>query len=142
MTEARVQPSLSHRVIASAGYGIALGVLLVVVGIVRAVVFLLTGGSLESLDGDELRGLAFYVGSFGVGGAIFGALRFHRWGKVGTYAGCMLVGTIVMFAIGAADEGGIGALDRLDWIALTTMGLFFGAAAAFGWNRAATRSDG
>jgi peptidoglycan/LPS O-acetylase OafA/YrhL len=127
--------SLSRRVVLGAALGITVGALFVGVGLVRAVMFLLGGGRLDALDGDDLRTIAYYVGGFGVGGALFGALKPVLRGKIGIYAGCMLVGVIVMLAIGLSDKGNLGAFDAFDWLALPGLGMLFGAAAAYGWTR-------
>lgn len=128
--------SFPRRVIVGAALGFAAGALLVGVGAIRVAAFILGGGRLEASDAGDLRWIAYYVGSFGLGGALFGALRPLLRGNGGVYAGCMLVGVIVVLAIALSDQGSLGALDATDWVVLPGMGMLFGAAAAFGWTRA------
>ena len=127
--------SLSRRVVVGAALGVAAGASFVAVGLVRVAVFLLGGGRLGALNADEWQGIAYYVGGFGVGGALFGALRPLLPGKRSVYAGCMLVGVIVMLAIALSDKGSLSALDRGDWVVLPALGMLFGAAGAYGWTR-------
>ena len=128
-------PSLARRTALGAALGSGAGVLLVSVGLVRAAALLLGGGRLEPVEARDLRGLAFYVGGFGTGGALFGALRPVLRGRAGVYTGCMLVGVVVMLAIALGDKGSLAALDAVDWVVLPGMGVLFGCAAAYGWTR-------
>jgi hypothetical protein len=51
----------------------------------------------------------------------------------------MLVGVIVMLAIALGDQGSLGALDAVDWVALPAMGMLLGGAAAYGYTRSDSR---
>ena len=131
------QSPLGRRIARGATLGAAAGTLLVCVGLIRVVIALLAGGRIGAPGARDLRLLAFYVGGFAVGGAVFGALRPLLRGTAGVYDGCMLVGVIVMLAIALGDKGSLRALDTFDWVVLPALGVLFGGAAAWGY----TRSD-
>lgn len=129
------QFSLGGRIARGAAWGAGAGALLIGIGLIRAFFVVLGGRRIEALAGKDLRVLAFYVGGFAIGGATFGALRPLLRGTVGIYVGCMLVGVIVMLAIALGDQGKLGALDAVDWVALPAMGMLFGGAVAYGYTR-------
>jgi hypothetical protein len=131
----RHSSSFARRVGLGALLGIGAGILLVGVGVARIAVFLLSGGRLAELEADDVRILVFYVGGFGAGGALIGALRPLLRGKGGVYVGCMLAGIVVMLAIAIGDKGRLSALDGVDWVAMPLMGMVFGSAAAYGFTR-------
>jgi hypothetical protein len=131
----RHSSSFARRVGLGALLGIGAGFLLVGVGVARAAVFLLGGGRLAELEADDVRKLVFYVGGFGAGGALIGALRPMIRGKSGVYVACMLAGMVVMLAIAIGDKGRLSALAGVDWVALPMMGIFFCSAAAYGFTR-------
>jgi hypothetical protein len=131
----RQNASLPRRIALGAAFGTTAGALFVAVGLLRAAASLLGGGRIEGPSAHDLGGIAFYIGGFGTGGALFGALRPLLPGKGGVYAGCMLVGVIVMLAIAVGDKGSLAALDAVDWVVMPAVGMLFGAGAAFGWTR-------
>jgi hypothetical protein len=131
----RHSSSIARRVGLGALLGLGAGILLVGVGIARIAVFLLGGGRLAAIDAGDVRALTFYVGGFGAGGALIGALRPLLHGKGGVYVGCMLAGIVVMLAIAVGDKGSLSALDGVDWVAMPLMGMVFGSAAAYGFTR-------
>ena len=129
------QPSLVVRTLQGAALGAGAGVILVALGLVRALFALLTGRHISAPAAADVRTIAFYIGGFALGGAVFGALRPLLRGKKGIYIGCMLVGIIVMLSIAVGDKGSLGALDSFDWIALPILGAILGSAGAYGFTR-------
>ena len=127
--------SFPRRVALGAALGVAAGTLLVGVGLLRAALFLLGGGRIAAPEAAELRMLAFYVGGFGAGGALIGALRPLLRGTAGAYVGCMLAGVVVMLAIVLGDKGSLEAADPFELMLFSALGATFGAAAAHGFTR-------
>jgi hypothetical protein len=135
-TPSEQQAPLAIRVLAGAGIGALAGLLLIGVGLLRALVHLLGGGRLQALSMSDLRTFVFYVGGFALGGAVFGALRPALRGTRGIYVGCMIAGAIVMLALAVSDVKPGEALGLMYWLVLIIAGAIFGAAVAFGWTRA------
>jgi len=121
-----------RRVIRGAMIGSGIGAAFLAVGVVRAVIFLLGGGSLRAVSADDLRFALFYVGGFGVAGAMFAAVRPYLRSKVGAYTAFAVAGMIVTTAIKASEKGGLGANDTIDWVVLLSLGALFGCAFARG----------
>ena len=115
--------------------GLVVGILFMAVGAVRAVMFLARGGKLSAISADDLRLGAYYVGGFGLAGAVVGGLLRRFPGSLGTYVIFALGGIVVMTAIMAGDKGGLAANDAFDWIVLLALGAGFGLAFGHGWNR-------
>jgi hypothetical protein len=106
------------------------GILLIGVGLLRAVVVLVGGGSLKPPSADDLRVLAFYAGGFAAAGGALGAAKPLLHTRFAIAVGCMVAGVIVVLAIAAGEKGGLASLDRGDWVVLPLLGVVFGAAAA------------
>jgi hypothetical protein len=81
-----------------------------------------------------MRLAAYYVGGFGLAGAVVGGLLPSLRGPVGTNALFACAGMIVMTAIMASD-GGLKAHDRVDWLSLLPLGAVFGLAFGYGWSK-------
>ena len=118
-----------------AGIGLVIGLLFMGVGFLRAVLLLLTGGKLAALSLDDLRFAVFYLGGFGLAGAVVGGLLPRFRGAVATYVCFAFGGMVVMAAIMAGDKGDLASNDRSDWLALMTLGAVFGLAAGHGWRK-------
>jgi hypothetical protein len=116
------------------GGGVIAGVALAV-GAARVVVALLFGQTMEAVSWSDARLLVVYVVSFVMAGLLVGVLRTFLPGKPGTFASMAAGGVFVMCTIVAADKG-VAAMTRVDWIAMTIMGVIFGCAGAYGWVRA------
>ena len=126
---------LGRQLARGAAIGLAVGVLLIAIGVLRAAVFLLTGGHLPTLSWEDARLAAFYVGGFGLAGAVVGAVVPRLRTAVGLYVAFSVAGMIVVTAIMASEKGGLRARDRVDWILLMPIGAIFGCAFAYGWSK-------
>ena len=118
-----------------AALGLALGVVLLGVGLLRAAIYLLTGGKLRPLAAADGRMMAVYVGAFAGAGALLGATRPLLRTKAGVYAGCMAAGVILVLALALADRRH-AAMHGGDWWFVGGLGGILGAAGAYGWFRA------
>jgi hypothetical protein len=118
-----------------AGLGLALGLVLLSVGLLRAAVYLLTGGKLQPLAAADSRMMAVYVGAFAAAGALLGATRPLLRTKAGVYTACMAAGVIVVLALARFDRRH-AAMHAGDWWFVGGLGAILGAAGAYGWFRA------
>jgi hypothetical protein len=108
------------------------GVVLICIGLVRALVVLLSGGRFKPLTSTDLRLLVFYVGGFALVGGLLGAARIHDRGRAIIVLGYVVGGVILMLAIVAGDDGSLSGMHGSDWLWLPALGALFGAAAAYG----------
>lgn len=129
--------TLGRQLVRGAGIGVVVGTLLIGVGVLRAAAFLLTGGHLSAPSSEDARLAAFYIGGFGLAGAVIGAVLPRLRSVVGLYVAFGAAGMIVMTAIMASEKGGLKAHDRIDWMLLMPLGAMFGCAFAYGWTRRA-----
>ena len=113
------------------GIGLIVGALLVSVGMARAAFFALRGGHLSDISSDDLRFVIYYVGGFGLAGAVLGVMLPRYPGAVATRVLFAVAGMIVTTAIAASDTGGLRAHDHIEWLFLLPLGAIFGL--AFGW---------
>lgn len=127
--------AIGRQAIRGGGLGLLVGVLLIGVGVARAALLLLTGGQLSAISSDDLRLAVYYVGGFGIAGAVLGALLPRLRGNLATHALFAGAGMIVMVAIMASGTGGLRAHDRVDWWFLLPLGAAFGLAFGYGWNK-------
>ncbi len=117
--------------------GLVVGLLLIGVGVLRAGLFLLTGGHLAALSADDVRLVVYYLGGFGLAGAVVGPLIPRMRTRVGTYVVFSFAGMIVMAAIMASDNGGLRRQALVDWLWMMPLGAAFGCAFAYGFSRKA-----
>jgi hypothetical protein len=129
------RPRALRNLAVGAGLGVATALLFIGVGIIRAVVAVISGARVAPPTSHDARILLFYVGGFAVAGAFLGVLLPYLHAKSLKYLGFAAGGVVVMLAIAAGDQGGLGALDRVDWIALPILGAILGLAAGFGYLR-------
>ncbi|HEY9225638.1 MAG TPA: hypothetical protein VIP11_03255 [Gemmatimonadaceae bacterium] len=115
--------------------GVGVGSIFIVVGLLRAGLFLLTGGRLSALSANDARIAVFYLGGFGLAGALVGVLLPRARTAVRIYAAFALAGMVVVIAIMAAAKGGLTSHDRLDWFLFMSTGAVFGCAAAYGLSK-------
>jgi len=118
-----------------AGFGLLIGIFCLAVGLVRAALFILGGGSLAAVSAEDMRSAGYYIGGFGLAGGVVGGTLPRLRGRLGTYGVFACAGMIVMLAIMASEKGGLATNGRVDWIALMSLGAFLGLAFAYGWNR-------
>ena len=118
-----------------AGVGFVFAVCLIGIGLLRALLALVSGRHLAALTGQDARLLAFYVGGFVVAGGLIGAAGPFLPGRVGTYARFVFGGMVVVLAIVIGDQGSLAATDSMDWIFIPVLGTVFGLAAAYGWTK-------
>ncbi len=128
-------PPLLRDVVRGAGYGAALALFFIGIGVLRAVVALISGAHMNPLTPEDARVLVFYVGGFTVAGALLGFLLRRLDAMLLKYLGFMAGGAVVMLAIATGDQGGLRALDRTDWIALPALGGALGLAVGYGFLR-------
>jgi hypothetical protein len=114
-------------------FGCIMAVLAIGVGLVRALALTLSGGTVAGLTRDDVRLLAFYVGGFIVAGVVAGALGPLLPGRFGTYVRFATGGIVGMIAIAVAIDGSLEALDTAEWILVSTTGVVFGLAGAYGY---------
>ena len=124
--------AFARNVLLGAAWGGVLAGICLLVGLIRAVLFLATGGSTAALKSEDLHLLGFYVGGFIAAGGLVGALRPFMSSRLGVYGVLALGGVVVMNTIAAADKG-FAAMDRVDWTAMTVIGAIFGLAGAYGF---------
>jgi hypothetical protein len=130
-------PNAATRIGKGAFYGSVVGLALLAIGLVRALVAVVFGHTLESLTAADLRPGLFYLGGFAVAGATLGlAVPLFRY-TLGVYLGGCFAGMIVMLAIALGDDPAAISTGRLDWFPIIGLGAFFGCALAFGATRAA-----
>jgi hypothetical protein len=125
---------LGTHMIRGASLGLLMGALCIGVGIVRWIVFLLSGEKLTAVSFGDLRVAAFYVGGFALAGAVVGGLLPRFRGSLATYVSFALGGMVVAATIVAG--GGIDGLTSngaLDWIGPMAIGAVLGIAAVHGW---------
>jgi len=123
--------TVGRRFLLGAALGVSIGVCLIGIGVLTALIILVTGGHLEPLTTEDWRVMGSYVAGFSLIGGILTAVRIHERGRGILYLGYMVGGVIVMLAIAIGDQGWKG-LALVDWIVLSAIGLLFGAAAAHG----------
>ena len=116
-------------------WGLGGAVLALCVGLIRMLVALVSGAHVSGLSAGDVRELEFYVGGFVAAGVFIGFLWPALPGRVGKIIAFMFGGVILIFAIAVGDQGSFAALDRTDRIAMTLLGMVFGAAAAYGYLR-------
>ena len=115
--------------------GALVGLAFIGIGLIRGVALLLGGDRPSAPTLADLRMFGFYVGGFALAGGLLGAVRLPERGRTGILLGCMAGGVVVMLAIQAGSEGGLGGMHSADWIALPAIGALLGAAGAFGFLR-------
>jgi hypothetical protein len=117
--------------------GGAVGILCVVVGVMRALVIVATGGDIAPLSPDEVRLLAFYVVGFIVAGILVSTIWPLLGSGLAQYFGFSLAGVVVMIGVLAGDKGGLAAREPAHWVMAILIGLFLGCAFAYGFRRVA-----
>ena len=110
------------------------------IGAIRILFAVLGGERIAAPSRDDIQMIVFYVGGFAVAGAIIGLLRPLIRSRLGAYLAAMLGGIIVMGAIVRSDAPSFAAIDAMDWAFVIGSGMFFGAAAAWGFLRHADPS--
>ena len=117
--------------------GGSVGVLCILVGVIRGLFVLATGGDIAPLSREEVRLLAFYVSGFIVAGILLSAIWPSLSGRFAQYFGFSLAGTVVMIAVLAGDKGGLALRDPARWVMAVLIGVFLGCAFAYGFRRVA-----
>lgn len=117
--------------------GGAIGVVCILVGVIRGLFHLATGGHIAPLTPDELRLLAFYVIGFIVAGILISAIWPLLSSGLAQYFGFSLAGTVVMIGVLADDKGGLAAREPAHWVIAILVGVFMGCAFAYGFRRVA-----
>jgi hypothetical protein len=134
-----MQPSndLLKRIGLGALAGGALGILCILVGVMRALFFVATGGDIAPLSPDDVRLLAFYVVGFIVAGTLVSAIWPLLGSGLAQYLGFSLAGAVVGIAVIAGEKGGLAAHEPAQWIIGILVGVFLGCAFAYGFRRVA-----
>ena len=90
---------------------------------------------MSAFTAEDIRVLIYYVGGFTIAGALVSALWPRLTTKFSKYIGFSLAGIVVTFAISVGEKGGLKGLDRVDLIASVLLGILFGCAFAYGYER-------
>jgi hypothetical protein len=117
--------------------GGAVGVLCILVGAIRSLLFVATGGDIAPLSPDEIRLLVFYVLGFVVAGILLSAIWPLLGSGLAQYLGFSLAGGVVGIAIIAGEKGGLAAHEPARWVIGIFVGVFLGCAFAYGFRRVA-----
>lgn len=131
-TSNNLAQSLAGNAARGALYGALFGVVLIGVGLVRALFAMLSGGRVSFARGD-LAMLGLYVGSLTFAGAALGAIRIHQRGKPAIALGYMAAGAVVVLALAGGENGGFRGMDGFDWIVYSALGALFGGVLAYGY---------
>jgi hypothetical protein len=123
------------RLVRGALAGGLLGCAFLAVGLLR---FFVAGGAdgLNRADHrSDLRVFTYYVAGVALAGSVINVLQPVLPGNAGAYVRFAAGGALVMLMIAVGDQGGIRALDTIDWIVLPLLGGAMGCAMAFGYTR-------
>ena len=127
----------SKRIAWGALGGGAVGAFCILVGVMRGLFHLATGGHIAPVSPDELRLLAFYVVGFIVAGILISAIWPLLSSGLAQYFGFSLAGIVVMIGVLAGDKGGLAAREPTDWVIAAVVGVVMGSSFAFGFRRLA-----
>ena len=109
----------------------------ILVGVMRSLFHLATGGHIAPVSPDELRLLAFYVVGFIVAGILISAIWPLLSSGLAQYFGFSLAGIVVMIGVLAGDKGRLAAREPADWFIAILVGVVMGCSFAFGFRRRA-----
>jgi uncharacterized membrane protein YadS len=126
---------LPQRIGRGALIGAAVGALCIGVGLVRALVAVGFGAHVSALTSGDTRVLVYYVGGFTIAGVLVTTIWPRLTTKFSRYVGFSLAGIVVTLAILVGEKGGLKSLDRVDLIASLLLGILFGCAFAYGYER-------
>ena len=112
--------------------GVAVAAPCLVVGLIRAGVYFLSGGHVAAFSPGDVRLVAFYIGGFMLAGALIAAAWPAFRGRTGEYVAFALGGCIVGVAIIFAEPG-VRAARASDWVIGVVVGAGLGCAFAYGW---------
>ena len=115
--------------------GAAIGIFCIAIGLGRAVIALGFGAHMSAFTTDDIRVPIYYVGGFTIAGMLTSALWPRLTSKFSKYVGFSVAGIVVTFAISIGEKGGLNGLDRVDLIASVLLGILFGCAFAYGYQR-------
>lgn len=129
--------SVARDTISGALLGAAFGLLLLGVGLIRAIAALLLGRHFSPLTAEDVRVMVYYIGSLAIAGGGLGTAKPLLRTRIGTYVGLGLagafVGVAVMMAFGRGDPDPmpLGAIIVVGG----GLGAIMGSALAHGWLR-------
>jgi hypothetical protein len=109
----------------------------ILVGVIRGLFFIASGGHIAPVSPGELRLIAFYVTGFIVAGILISAIWPVLSSGLAQYFGFSLAGVVVMSAVLASDKGGVAAHKPSDWVIAVLVGVIMGCAFAYGFRRGA-----
>jgi hypothetical protein len=127
------RPDFVGGAIGGAILGFVFALFALLIGLVRAVIYLATDGALPALRPEDTVMLAYYVGGFIVAGTVVGAAGVFFPSRAATYGRFALGGMVVMLAIVLGDGEAFTTIDSFDWGMIIVLGAVFGMAAARGW---------